>query len=539
MIFKKMRPAALSLFVAASALLSSNMAMSAQPVDIDGALYIQNKIQEQLDMPNFGMSSEGAVEVEPAGNYYAVTLPHIRLDMPTPPSEMAPQGGKFAFDFGISALNMVPTDIKGQYVFSQSIPTPWRFYNNDQETFRLSIEKQKTSGVYDLEMNLATRLDAQYDNINFIDAQTGNPLFHIDSIVAKGGYDEKKAGHYTGRLPVEIKGFQVLDDKSQPFLIVDKIKAYSGYTDLSRANTMKCMKDMQTVNKQITSYVKTEQVVDPTVIAGFLDTALACMGILADGMEGGLVIEGAKIGPALAASMGMQNVTLDSLYSQSFFTDIMKEKMGVALKLGMQNINFQPWPAGYSKYAPRSFHIDIGVDNIPHSKLHKIVKNVLGMYSQDAQTLTANPQMILLPIMAQVPKLLNEAQSGFVANDVRISGDGYQAILKGRVQSDINAIYGASGKGTLTFYNMDKFMEGITAEAQDPNNPNAAGMMPMLMPIKLFFGFGQDDGQGNRVYNFELTQQGQFMLNGQDLKSLMGGMGQQGGNSALPAPSAP
>jgi hypothetical protein len=520
-----LRPFTLSVLAFASLSLFSQPALSAEPVDIDGALYLQNKIQEQIGTAGFGLSAEGEVGVEPAGSYYAVTLPHIKFDIAMPPSQSLPNGEKLMLDFGMSALNMVPTDVKGQYIFAQSLPTPWRLYNGDKEIYRIEIGEQKTNGIQDIEMSLTTRLDAEYKNISIISSASNTTIAHIDSITAKGGYDEKTPGFYSGRLPIEINGLKLMmNDK--PLVTIKKIKAYSGYTDLSRENATKCMGQMQRVNKQITSYLQTEQIVTPKVIAGYLDNVLACAGIIADGMEGGLVIEGVNVGPELAGIIGVQNILLGSLYTQSQFTGITQDKMGLSLKFGMQNMDMQPWPESFSKYSPRTIHADIGLDNIPHSKLHEILRGVLAMYSEDAAQVTSNPAMVLMPILARLPQLLNEAQSGIVANDIRIAGNGYQALLKGRLQSDISAIYGFSGKANLTFYNMDKFMAGITAEAQDPNNPNAMGMMPMVAPVTMLHKLGKDDGQGNRVFELELTPEGQTTLNGESLMKLF--MPQQG-----------
>ena len=522
MTFKKIRLFALGVSAFAIAGLAGySAANAAKPVDVDGAIYLQNKIQEMLARPNMGITAAGEVDVEAAGTYYAVTLPHLRLDMPTPPSQTQPQGGKVAFDFGISALNMVPTDVEGRYVFAQSLPTPWRYYVNDQEVFRLAIGKQKTNGIVDLPMNLAMRLDAQYDNIVMTDVRTEKPILVIDSVTGKGGYDEKTAGMFTGRIPVEINGLKLYGGGLEPFLTVNKIKFYGGYTDLSRENSIKCVQQMQVVDKQVQSYIKQAQVIDPPVIAGYLDSVLACMGIMADGMEGGLVIEGVQVGPALAAAAGMQNVSLNSLYIQSFFKDIFKEKMGVSMNFGAQKVNMQPRPPGYSAYAPDSFHVDIGLDNIPHGKLHEIIRGILGMYSKDAQSVVGNPAMLMMQVMTRLPQILNEAQSGIVANDVRISGKDWQAVLKGRVQSDINAIYGASGKGTLTFQNMDGFLNQVKAEAQDPNNPNATAMRNIITPLQMFHGLGKSDDKGGRIFEFELTQQGNLMLNGQNVQQLL------------------
>tara|TARA_R110002124_G_scaffold287365_1_gene474229 strand:- start:163092 stop:164678 length:1587 start_codon:yes stop_codon:yes gene_type:complete len=515
-----LRPLTLSVLAFATLSLSPQTAVSADPVDIDGALYLQNKIQEQINTAGFGLSAEGDVAVEPAGSYYAVTLPHIKFDMAMPPSQSMPNGEKLMLDFGMSALNMVPTDVKGQYIFAQSLPTPWRVYNGEQEMYRIEIGEQKTNGIQDIEMSLTTRLDAEYKNISLIHAASNATIVHIDSITAKGGYDEKTAGFYSGTLPIEINGLKLMAN-NKPFLTIKKVKAYSGYTDLSRENTTKCMGQMQRLNKQITGHLQREKIVTPKVIATYLDNVLACTGIIADGMEGGLVVEGVNIGPEISAMLGVQNILFKSFYTQSQLTDISKEKMGVSVKFGMQEMDMQPWPESFSKFSPRSIHADIGLDNIPHGKLHEIIRGVLAMYSQDAAQVTANPAMVLMPILARLPQLLNEAESGIVAKDIRIAGEGYQALLKGRLQSDISAIYGFSGKANLTFYNMDKFMEGITAEAQDPNNPNAAGMMPMLAPVTMLQKLGKDDGQGNRVFEFELTPQGKSTLNGESLMKLL------------------
>lgn len=519
--FKKIRLFALTLSTSV-ALMASAQTKAAEPVGIDGALYLKDEIHKMLDQPNFGIKTSGEVEVEPTGNYYAVTLPHIRMDMPVMSTIEGGQDGVLAADFGISALNMVPTDKKGRFVFAQSIPMPWRFYSNDQEVYQLSIGKQKTNGIFDFPMQITTRIDSSYEDIQLKESATNKIIASIESITAKGGYDEnkEKLGYYSGRIPIEIKGFKMLAGAEQPLVSIDTVKFYGGYTDMSAENMAKCIGTQRNFNKQVTSYVNTKQVIDPPVIAGYVDSLLSCLGIMADGMESGLVVEGVNINAALLGQPA-GTIALNSLYTQSIARDIFQENMSMVLKFGLQNVQISPYPEMMSKYYPNSFHVDFGIDNVPHGKIYEVLRGLLGMYSQDAQSMMASPAMILMPILARLPQLFNEAQSQFTANDIRVSGKDYQLLLKGAIKADINSIYGVSGKGTLTFQNIDNFLNGVKAEAQDPDMANAANLAGIIGIIQSFYNFGKDDGNGNRTYDIEITQQGRVLMNGKDVMNSM------------------
>lgn len=156
--------------------LLSGTAFSAD-FNAQGAASLKTLIEKQMNLKQAEHKAaggsyilEGDVKVEPAGTYYAVTFPDIKIKDTT---------GK-TYDIGMIAANVVPGATSNEWKAAIAIPTPIKIQNaQGKADGQLDIQKQKAMGIWDTELNAFRSLDSSYDGLSFKDAK-GKEIATID-----------------------------------------------------------------------------------------------------------------------------------------------------------------------------------------------------------------------------------------------------------------------------------------------------------------------------------------------------------------------
>lgn len=159
------------LLLIASALLLSFPALAAPAIDEAGAQALKPRIDDALNylaqtMQKSGVTMErtGDLMVEPAGTYYAITAPHITLDMP----------GGIRRTVGMIAINAIPTDDPDVFKVAIALPTP--MMDTDAKGDRigsLSIGSQNMSGLWNMPAAAFIEMNGQYQNIRLTNTAQG------------------------------------------------------------------------------------------------------------------------------------------------------------------------------------------------------------------------------------------------------------------------------------------------------------------------------------------------------------------------------
>ena len=98
----------------------------------------------------------GDVMVEPAGNYYAITLPNI--------TTLDANGSRA--ELGMIAINAIPSDVDGQWKMSIAWPSPITFINKQgKPELKIDIGAQRMAGLFDKRMENFIKMDAAYQNV--------------------------------------------------------------------------------------------------------------------------------------------------------------------------------------------------------------------------------------------------------------------------------------------------------------------------------------------------------------------------------------
>lgn len=134
------------------------------------------------------LTQDGAIHIEKASTYYAVTLPQISITNP--------QGQRF--QLGMISINANTADNPGEWKMTLAIPMPILILDsNGQEIQRITFGSQKTAGIWNEEFKAFTKLDALYSSI-LATTLIGNGSISIPDLLVRYDMDIIGDGQWSG-----------------------------------------------------------------------------------------------------------------------------------------------------------------------------------------------------------------------------------------------------------------------------------------------------------------------------------------------------
>ena len=126
-----------------------------------------DRFQCTLALHGVTANFEGALIIEKADTYYAITLPDISIDYP----------GQSHLDIGIISINALPSKDKGLWRMRVALPTPMRVTNPlKNESFNIHLPAQNIEAFWHGETDLITSLHADFQNIRLEDAVSNQQI---------------------------------------------------------------------------------------------------------------------------------------------------------------------------------------------------------------------------------------------------------------------------------------------------------------------------------------------------------------------------
>ena len=124
-----------------------------------------NTLKQQYGEDSF--SVKGKILAEKAENYYAVTLPEIKINM---------DQGK-SLNIGLIAINASPIKGSDDWKMTVALPSPFYLTNKAGEQLgQLNIGTQKFSGVYNESLQGFNKANLAYNNVTYSDLKTNDVL---------------------------------------------------------------------------------------------------------------------------------------------------------------------------------------------------------------------------------------------------------------------------------------------------------------------------------------------------------------------------
>lgn len=146
------------------------------------------------------LDTKGAITVEKASNYYALTLPHITYT----------DAEGIRSEIGMVAVNATP-DGANDWKVSIALPTPISSFNNaGAEQFRTDIGTQTASGTWNEKLGHFTSLNANLGNVrlnNLLDQSTAT----VGALDFSSMMTEKDPEAYTGSAKATLNNISFFD----------------------------------------------------------------------------------------------------------------------------------------------------------------------------------------------------------------------------------------------------------------------------------------------------------------------------------------
>jgi hypothetical protein len=542
-----MRFLSVSLMVALLAFAVPSFAAPA--VDEAGAAKLKKEVEDALafslkisESTGEGMKTEGPVQVTPSGSYYQVKIPGVRFDMP---------GGRL--NVGNVVMNASPAD-DGAYLVSAAIPTRMTFSTSaNPEAAVITIGEQKSASVWYPAYNNVTKMDASYGNVAVVVAgKDGKSGFDIKLAQGKVVRNMVKNadGTWSGPDSVSLNGLSFASADQKGSVSIGSIAANSVTDQLD-------MTQLQALQKKVEDAISSAMVdgakqSDPAVVKSMVDEMLNDKSTLMNGFSSALEASDVRASftsekaPADASKPAETKTSTFGLAKLGYglsIKDIKKEKGSIGFKVMMDGLNISDAPTDIAGMIPTSSNIDITLDSLPMQKLSQTFTSLIRSSMDaalEAQGAASGPakqkaQNDIMMAIATLPQTVTEAGSSVSVRNTHVTAPDISGTLDGSFTMK-------QGKMTLAFGGLDELIAKLQAATSSAKDPSKVAQMVQSLTMLQMSGQNQPgaDGKSKRVYVFELTADGKFLMNGADMSAMMGMMGGGlGGAKAKPVPGQP
>ena len=493
-----------------------------------GADRLKAIFSDYLDTQKSALSAQGAklvtegdMLIEQADSYYAITMPAITLDM----------GDGAKFKLGLISINAVPTEKPEEWKMSLSIPTPFVFRNKKSDLFRFNIGKQKAGGIYNEKLNTFSTFASVYEDMN-LEYESGLELMTLDKIIVKTNYEPDENNKWSGDAKFNLSGLKV-EDQDDDFSI--KIGALSGLAEIGafdptlyKAAQKEVLGKMEALNGEVEEITKaienrTELNLEDAkkLKEQANDMALSAFDLLLKAMNKStltLYLSDIDISGTSKKTQELNTLKLDNVLLNAGIDGLNNDKADMIYALSFDGLDVKPAPED-SELMPTRFKTQLKLNKLPINQLIEI-----GTSAMNAKT--ANPEaggLIAMRSLMSLPQILSNAGTTLELTDSYIGNNLYNTKVDAKVKTSTASLIGAVGEANVTITNLDKMTALIKSKLDSETDARKKRRMQgTLQQLELLRKVGRHDGS-DTVAKFELNEQGQTLVNGQDLKAVMSG----------------
>lgn len=479
-------------------------------INVEQAQIIQQAFQTKLDELQRGIGDkirfEGDLLIEPADTYYAVTLPHIYVDH---------KNGDIA-DFGIVALNLVPTAVLEKWMVSMALPTQISLKNKAGDILsKMTIGDQDFKGTWNTKLKWFETVQSTLGNLAFVDTKT-KAVLNVEKISFNNNNEfglgaDKLNG--IGQMAVHsISGKTPEDNTVFNINTLDMNYDISGF-DFSYIDEI----------KKVFSAPAQEEV-------GEFDTRPAAQ---FDEMKTHIVVKDFKW-----SAKDNQDISIASLATKS--SNAMREEglMDSDTEINVSGMDVRISDE-LSPWLPTEFSSHVQLNNFPYATLTDWAKEQASIQKKNKDGATKT-KLTIPPNMDAMKAAFVNAGTEYKINALKTKTKiGAGLDVTGQLVASEGAPYVATGNVNLGLVGLDlataalqkKVSQLTTAQEGDAPKDILTPMIAQqgLMGIMMVQGFGKADqnADGQAVTRFDITlpREGGILINGQDIGALMGMMG--------------
>ncbi|MFL7900276.1 hypothetical protein ACJ41P_04020 [Azospirillum argentinense] len=529
------RPLAAALMLATLALPPATARAEAPPVTEDGARALAAALKDGL--ARWFPKSEGdATELRwtgepvatPAGDHYEVALPAL--------TAVADDGT--TADIGTIRLTVKPQE-GNTHAVTATLPDRVAILDNGKPSATVKLGRQRISALWSGAYETALSMDAELGDLSVTSDRKGKKGKKDESALTVGAItvagELKPDGTAAGGTPLwsgpgalSVSNLRFLDETKKEVLNLGGLTMEGTYTrvDLARADAM-------------------QRLTQTHALAGTQPPAaelIPLMQNLMGGASGRVRLSGLT---ALNPEDGTR-LALGQLVLRGSAEDLDKPMASTTFGIESSGLTLEPEVAPKA-FMPDKLDIQISTAKLPTASLWRAFADLATLAESQAaageedeeegegeeeaalpddgadvgtdEAAVAAIGNRLMGAMAEVGTELRIDR--FVVNTPAASGT-----MTGAMRMAANSAFGAVGSSTVLLRGLDaatKAMQPKPGKKADESTQNALGVIAMLQA----FGQASKDDAGNdvRSYKIDVTETGQFLLNGADMSAMMG-MGQ-------------
>lgn len=457
----------------------------------------------------------GDVMVEPAGNYYAITLPNI--------TTLDANGSRA--ELGMIAINAIPSDVDGQWKMSIAWPSPITFINKQgKPELKIDIGAQRMAGLFDKRMENFIKMDAAYQNVRVENYEKDN-IITMPKISIKYNLEEKQPGIFSGPLVAAVEKVTIRDGKQNELLYIDNANLKVDVSDISIADNKAMQDGIKDMAGRVEESDGTATGEDKVAFLDLFNKAFESMG---NGFTSQYTINNIRVN--LPENSGTNKATKVELSNVGFGLDMTGFKdnnVTLNMRFGYQGLQMTPEPPSFQDVGPQTIKLDLSVKDVPFQELTDMAENSL-------QTSLQNPaaaQMAKVQAMMAIPQLLTASGTNLTINAINFKSKIASADFEGKVTADTNAASGGTGYINGTMYGLDEFMNiAQQAAIEDKNKERKSNMAKLFPALVLLRGTAEQErkADGTTAYKFRMTldKDGQVMINNTSIDAIRGAAGQ-------------
>lgn len=472
----------------------------------------QDMITERKSAHTIGggeLKTTGDIIIEPAGNYYAVTLPNMTI--------VDAEGNRA--EVGMIAINAIPGDKQGQWKMSVAWPSPITYINKEgKPNLKIDIGAQRMAGLFDARIGNFIKLDSAYQTIR-IESYKHDHITTIPKATLKYNLEEKEPGIFTGPITGTAEKIAVRDSAQNELLYIENGKFSMNIDSMAVVDNKAMQDEMNRLASRIQSAEGQASGEDAMAVMDMITTAFDSLG---NGFTSQYDLDGLRL--LLPDNKGTgkpEKVSIDNIGFGMDMTGFAQNNVKVGLRLGYEGFLMTPPTEEFLEFGPQTLKMDLSFNDIPFQELMEMASNSL-------ETTIQNPaaaDMVKIQAVMALPQLLTASGTNVSINKAIFESKASQAEVAGKIKADASAKTGATGFLTAKMYGLDELLNTAQQAALKDKEAGQKSNLSKIFPILVLLrGTAEQqtspDGRVESNFRITLDEDGQLMINNTSIDAL-------------------
>lgn len=450
---------------------------------------------------------QGETTVEEAGEYYAVTLPYIKV--------IHPNGDQV--DVGMVSINALPGDTAGQWKLRVAMPTPVIVSDKSgKELTRMTVGGQRAAGIWDESLRSFIKLDALYKDISF--SGTDGSSLKVPETRIIYDFTRDAANKWSGPGTVTFKNIEAAPSTGGNLKIAEAKVDFS--IDRYDSNAIRTYREKMAALSESMAKDAVGGKLSPAHTGAIASMMVDFFGAAGEGMKIRYSLNGLNIVKPASGANPAQTISIPSGFFGADLSGFSSGKVKLALQSGYNGLNVVPSTG--TGLTPSEANIDITVENIPLRDVLNLTKNTI-----DASI--AQPELSKAATALFVPKLyglLSQSGAVLTVKDTHMGNADIDITMQGNARADISAVMGGTASSKIAIHGLDTLISRIEAQKAKPGSAaNEIKLSQSLEKLRMFKNIARMENRPGapaiHVVELELTPQGKTTINGEDLAAAL------------------